>query len=38
MHATTWVNLTDIKLNKRSQTQMHVLFDSAYMKFMYSYN
>lgn len=37
MHA-TWVNLTDKKLSRRSQTQKCVLFDSAYMKFKYRRN
>lgn len=37
MH-TTWVNLTDKKLSKRSQTQKCALLDSAYMKFKYRHD
>lgn len=38
MHAITCANVTGIKLNKRSQAQKRILFESAYMKFKYRGN
>lgn len=33
-HAATWKNLENIKLSERSQTQGHILCDSAYLKLL----